>query len=59
MIAEAAGVECDMDSPFYDLGKPTGVMYRVGDPMRMMRRCYTPQVSLAEGIERALKGIGR
>lgn len=34
-------------------GKPTGVAYRVGDPSRMLR-FYDPQVSLEEGVRRAL-----
>jgi len=41
----------------YDDSKPTGVLYRVGDPHKMLRY-YTPKISLEEGIERALKGIG-
>lgn len=34
---------------------PQGVAYRVGDPTRMLR-LYQPQVSLEEGIRRALAG---
>lgn len=33
--------------------KPTGVAFRVGDPTRLFRY-YTPQVTLEEGIRRAL-----
>ena len=33
--------------------RPAGVAYRVGDPTRMLE-FYTPQVTLAEGIKRAL-----
>lgn len=36
--------------------KPAGVPYRVGDPDRM-RACYTPQVTLEEGIRRAVDGV--
>lgn len=35
--------------------KPVGVQYRVGDPSKM-QQFYTPRVSLAEGIDRALRG---
>lgn len=35
--------------------KPSGVHYRVGDPTKM-QNFYTPKVSLAEGIDRALRG---
>jgi nucleoside-diphosphate-sugar epimerase len=34
-------------------GAPTGVAYRVGDPT-LLHRFYKPQVTLAEGIERAM-----
>ncbi len=34
--------------------KPTGVMYRVGDPTRMLEH-YQPKVTLEEGITRALR----
>ena len=33
--------------------KPGGVAYRVGDPKRFLK-FYDPQVSLAEGVARAL-----
>lgn len=36
--------------------KPTGVMYRVGNP-QLMHDLYTPKLSLEDGIARALKGI--
>jgi nucleoside-diphosphate-sugar epimerase len=32
---------------------PTGVLYRVGDPTEMLK-VYTPQVTLEQGIKRAL-----
>jgi nucleoside-diphosphate-sugar epimerase len=35
--------------------RPAGSSYRVGDPSRMLKY-YTPQVSLEEGIKRALAG---
>jgi nucleoside-diphosphate-sugar epimerase len=34
--------------------RPAGVAYRVGDPIRL-HRYFTPKVSLAEGVERALR----
>ncbi len=37
----------------YQPDKPTGVMYRVGDPARMLEH-YQPKVTLEEGIARAL-----
>lgn len=36
--------------------KPIGCAYRVGDPT-MMSDYYTPQISLEEGVERAIKGV--
>lgn len=36
-----------------DAGMPAGVQYRVGDPTRM-RQYYTPTVTLADGILRAM-----
>jgi nucleoside-diphosphate-sugar epimerase len=36
---------------------PTGVHYRVGDPTLMNQRLYTPQVSLTEGVLRAVKAM--
>jgi nucleoside-diphosphate-sugar epimerase len=33
--------------------RPTGVMYRVGDPARMNEH-YTPKISIEEGVRRAL-----
>jgi len=38
--------------------KPTGVAYRVGDPGRF-HQFYKPQVSLAEGVQRALSAGGK
>lgn len=51
-IAEYAGVEVRMPVTYLE-DKPTGVMYRVGDPTRM-QEIYQPKVSLDEGIRRAL-----
>lgn len=49
--ARAAGLEPgDVE---YLKGKPTGVLYRVGDPTRF-HQIYKPQVSIEEGIERAV-----
>lgn len=50
MMARAAGY-APVVKPLED--KPAGVTYRVGDPARMLRY-YTPRVSLADGIRRAL-----
>lgn len=50
MVTEAAGYSPEFQ-PQGD--KPAGVAYRVGDPARL-HRYYTPKVSLAEGIARAL-----
>jgi nucleoside-diphosphate-sugar epimerase len=52
MVAEMAGVD-HSDEPQYQPDKPTGVMYRLGDPARMNEH-YTAKVSLGEGIDRAL-----
>lgn len=49
-ICEASGYHPDFE---VDLKAPLGVHYRVGNPVRL-RKYYTPQVSVAEGIERAL-----
>lgn len=38
----------------FDPDAPQGVAYRVGDPARM-RAYYTPEISIEEGIRRALK----
>lgn len=38
----------------FDLRAPAGVAYRVGDPTRF-HEIYTPRVSLAEGVARALE----
>jgi nucleoside-diphosphate-sugar epimerase len=53
MIADAVGVTYPGGLQ-YQPDKPTGVMYRVGDPTRL-HELYLPAVSLQEGIERALK----
>lgn len=50
MVAKAAGYSPEL-RPQGD--KPAGVAYRVGDPTRL-HRYYTPQVTIAEGVERAL-----
>lgn len=41
-----------------DTSKPTGVFWRVGDPERM-RQVYTPKVTLAEGIRRAVEELSQ
>ncbi len=43
------------DPVTYMPDKPTGPLYRVGDPTRM-NKIYVPKVSLEEGIEEALRG---
>lgn len=50
MVAAAAGYEPEYE---FDLRAPAGVSYRVGDPTRM-QQIYTPRVTLAEGVARAL-----
>lgn len=52
-IAAAAG---RVGHVIYDVDKPTGVMYRVGNPDRM-REHYTPTVTLNEGIRRAIEAV--
>jgi nucleoside-diphosphate-sugar epimerase len=54
IVAELAGL--NPGTPIYDKSRPTGVMYRVGHPGRM-REHYTPNVTLRDGIERALKRL--
>lgn len=39
-----------------DTTKPTGVFWRVGDP-ELMQQVYTPKVTLAEGIRRAVEEL--
>lgn len=51
MMCKQVGYDPQVELLLHD--KPTGVAYRVGDPTRM-HRFYTPRVSLAEGVERAL-----
>lgn len=51
MVTAAAGYEPDFR---FLLGKPSGVHYRVGDPTKMLRY-YSPRVTLADGIARAIK----
>lgn len=41
-----------------DTSKPTGVFWRVGDPERM-QRVYTPKVTLAEGVRRAVEELSQ
>lgn len=50
MVCEAAGY-----SPAFrfDRAAPAGMPWRVGDPTRL-RKVYTPRVSLAEGVARAV-----
>lgn len=52
MMLRAAGKEAEIRP---NPEAPQGVAYRVGDPTRMLR-LYQPQVSLEEGIRRALAG---
>jgi len=51
LFLEAAGGDVSTIKALSD--KPQGVAYRVGDPERMWK-IYTPEVSLEEGIRRAL-----
>lgn len=57
-MVSLAAVACDYAgySPKLELlpDKPAGVAYRVGNPARL-HRFYKPRISLAEGIERALR----
>lgn len=56
-MAELAHIACDQVGykPRFEYlaDKPAGVAYRVGDPTRF-HQIYTPTVTLAEGIKRAL-----
>lgn len=52
LIAQAAGYDPILE---WITDKPLGVPYRVGDPTAM-RRVFIPQISLEEGIKRALGG---
>jgi nucleoside-diphosphate-sugar epimerase len=53
IVAKVAGYE----PAFHNLpAEPSGVDYRVGDPT-LMNTFYTPQISLAEGIQRAFAGL--
>lgn len=52
LVAKTAGVEVDRVTYLKD--KPTGVLYRVGDPNRF-HQIYKPQVSIEEGVRRALE----
>lgn len=51
LCMELAGYEAPIRH--VDKGKGNGVDFRVGDPT-LMHQFYTPKVSLAEGVERAL-----
>lgn len=51
MVTAAAGYEPEIE---LRIDKPTGVAWRVGDPSTM-ERWYTPKISLAEGVERAMR----
>lgn len=54
MMADAAGfTDCRVDVM---TGRPAGVEYRVGDTGRMLQY-YTPEITLEEGIRRALDGV--
>lgn len=50
LAAKMAGVDGEV---VYQPDKPTGVMYRVGDPARLAEH-YTARVSIEEGVRRAL-----
>lgn len=50
LACKTAGYEPDVE---LRTDKPAGVAYRVGDPTRF-HQIYTPKVTLAEGVERAL-----
>ena len=50
-VALAAGICSDFRVTYLE-DKPTGVMYRVGDPTRM-REHYTATISIQEGVRRA------
>lgn len=52
MACERVGYEPEFE---FRVDKPAGVAYRVGDPTRL-HQYYKPQVTLAEGVERALSG---
>lgn len=53
-LAAMFAVEAGYDPRFQFLDdKPSGVAYRVGDPT-LLNEIYTPRVSLAEGVKRAL-----
>jgi len=53
IVAKVAGYE----PRFQNLpAEPSGVDYRVGDPT-LMNSFHTPQISLAEGIQRAFAGL--
>lgn len=41
----------------YDLDRPTGVLYRVGDPGRLYQH-YVPKISIQEGLYRAAAAYG-
>lgn len=57
-LRELAGMFCAQAgyAPAFEFKRdaPAGVAYRVGDPSRL-REVYEPQVTLAEGVRRALK----
>lgn len=53
MIACEAGHNPEFE---FDLRAPSGVSYRVGDPARL-REIYTPRISLAEGVARAMARV--
>ena len=50
LVAKLAGANGEV---VYQPDRPTGVMYRVGDPSRMNEH-YTARVSIEEGVRRAL-----
>lgn len=55
-LAELCMAEAGYSAPIRHLGtKPVGVQYRVCDPT-LMHRYYEPQVTIQEGVRRALVG---
>lgn len=53
LALEAAGAPLEVEV-VGDTTKPTGVFWRVGDPM-LMREVYTPRTSIEVGVLRAMK----
>lgn len=53
MVNRMAGGNATKDQVTYLVGKPTGVLNRVGDPT-LFRTIYTPKISIEEGVRHAL-----